>query len=139
LKKVTYKFARIRNKLPFFAEVELAVESGFEKIEVRFDCSGSGWKAQGHLEEAPQVGYDDWKSGAKKGIEYAAKQASIPNCLVIVTAIRGLTTDTNPVIIAGASAFAFWEAIGFQPGNDLKETIEAKVFSNWANQSEFFE
>ena len=138
MKKAKYKFARIKNKLPFFAEVEIEVESS-EKFEVRLNCSGQGFTSQGYLEEVPKAGYDDWKTGAKRGIEFAARQAACSNCLVTVSAIRGLGTDTNPVIIAAASALAFWDAVDFQPDKNLKEKIEAKVFSSWQNQNEFFD
>ena len=137
MKKAKYKFARIKNKLPFFAEVEIEAESS-EKFEVRLNCSGVGFTSQGYLEEVPKAGYDDWKTGAKRGIEFAARQAAGSNCLVTVSAIRGLGTDTNPVIVAAASAFAFWDAVDFQPDKNLKGKIEAKVFSSWQNQNEFF-
>ena len=131
MKRTKYKFARVCKGISYFAEVELTTEPETNEFSVGFDCVGDGFHSQGYIEEAPKIGYDDWKAGAKTGVEYAAKAAGITKCLVKVTAIRGLTSDTNPIIIAGASAFAFWQAVGFDAGLDLKSQIESKILDSW--------
>jgi hypothetical protein len=124
-------FKRIKDGLPYVAKVALTVDLASGEFQVEFDCNGRGWTAQGHLEEVPAHGYDDWKAGAVAGVRFACVEAGIPNARVVVNLISGMITDTNPTIVAAAAALAVWKAFQFEPTSDTVELIEASVFRSW--------
>ena len=95
------------------------------------DCAGEGWIARGYIEGVPAEGYDDWKGGAVAGSKYALRQANRTDCSVTVTRITGLTTDTNPSIVAAAAAFAVWDAIGYKPSASQLEFIQEAALTSW--------
>ena len=125
------KFGRVKNGLPHFAHVSLAIERVSASPEIVFSCSGAGFKSQGYTEEVPAVGYDDWKDGARAGISFALLLAGVAGCRVDVRRIDGLSTDTNPTIVGYAAALAVWRALGFEPSSEIIEKLESIVFSSW--------
>lgn len=125
------KIRRIRSGLLHFAEVALRLESPSSAPGIEFHCSGEGWIRQGRIEDAPSTGYDDWKAGARIGVEFALSVMSSPPTRVLIDRISGLVTDTNPTIVGGAAALAVWEALAFSPPPDTLERLEAVVFASW--------
>lgn len=125
------RFGRYKSGLPYAAHVVLEVERPASTPGVDFSCSGQGFRSQGHIEEVPATGYDHWKDGAKVGISFALSAAGTTDCRVKVTKIEGLSTDTNPTIVAYAAALAVWKALGFEPPKELVEKLEALVFTSW--------
>jgi hypothetical protein len=125
------KFARIRDKLPHFAEVALDLAFSDPPPEVRFDCCGRGFYSQGYIEDVSANGYDDWKAGAREGVLFALRVTDHP-AKVTVTRISGLGTDTNPTIVAMAAALAVWRALNVQPPSWAMESLESVVFGSWA-------
>jgi hypothetical protein len=125
------RFARVRQGIPHFAEIALEVEPTSELGVTRCACAGRGFVAQGHLEEAPPEGYDDWKAGGRAGVDFALSVAALPPVRVTILRIAGLTTDTNPTIVGAAAAFALWQAVGFSPPAHVIERLEAAVFASW--------
>jgi hypothetical protein len=124
-------FARYKNGRPFAARVTLSIESPSSQPGILFRCSGEGWISQGYLEEVPAVGYDDWKAGAKAGIEYALAVAHPAAARVEVTRIVGMLTDTNPSVVGAAAALATWKALAFEPPSEVIQALEAVVFGSW--------
>lgn len=124
-------FTRYKNGLPFAARVTLSLESPSSQPGIVFRCSGKGWIGQGDLEEVPAVGYEDWKAGAKAGIEYALAVAHSEAVHVEVTKIVGMLTDTNPSVVGAAAALATWKALVFEPSGDVLQALESVVFGSW--------
>lgn len=128
------KFARYRDGLPHFAEVEVEVDMWDRRSVVETRCSGMGWSAQGHVEDVPARGggyYDAWEAGARVGAMFAMQAAEV-NGRVSVVRISGLLTDTNPSIVAMAAALAVWRALGVEkPPSWAVETLESRVFGSW--------
>jgi hypothetical protein len=122
---------RIRNGLLHFAEVELHLESPSVVPGIEFHCAGEGWIRQGQIEDVPSTGYDDWKAGARIGVEFALSVVAAPPTRVLIDRISGLTTDTNPTIVGGAAALAVWKALAFSPPPDVLERLETVVFASW--------
>jgi hypothetical protein len=125
------RFGRYKNGLPHVAHVVLEVEGSSAGPGIEFTCSGRGFTSQGYIEEVPAVGYDDWKDGARVGVSFALSAADKANCRVVVSKIEGLTTDTNPTIVAYAAAQAVWRSLDFVPAKDIIDRMEAIVFSSW--------
>jgi hypothetical protein len=125
------RFARVHQGLSYFAEVALEVELTGERGATRCACTGSGFVAQGHLEEVPRDGYDGWKAGGRAGVDFAVSAAALPPARVTIVRIAGLTTDTNPTVVAAAAAFALWQVVGFSPPAHVIERLEAAVFTSW--------
>lgn len=125
------RFARVHLGLPYFAEVALEVDLTGEPDVTRCTCTGGGFVAQGHLEEAPSEGYEDWKAGGRAGVDFAVSVAALPKSRVTIVRIAGLTTDTNPTIVGAAAAFALWQAVGFSPPAQVIAHLEAAVFASW--------
>jgi hypothetical protein len=120
-------YLRVKNGVPLGGRVAVVVDLDSPDRSVHFQCTGSGWIAQGHLEEVPAVGYDDWKAGARAGIEFALSVAAKQSACVHVTRIVGMTTDSNPSSLAAAAAFAVWKALGHNPSPTALEELEAVV------------
>jgi hypothetical protein len=131
------RFARVRQGIPYLAEVALEVEFTGELAVTRCACTGSGFAAQGHLEEVPPEGYDDWKAGARAGVDFAASIAALSPARVTILRIAGLTTDTNPTVVGTAAAFALWQAVGFSPPAHVMDRLEAAVFASWNLSSDY--
>ena len=112
-------------------EVALEVDLTSEPDVPRCACTGSGFVAQGHLEEAPSEGYEDWKAGGRAGVDFAVSVAALPTARVTIVRIAGLTTDTNPTVVGAAAAFALWQAVGFSPPAEVIGRLEATVFASW--------
>ena len=125
------KFGRVKDGLPHFAHVSLAIERTAGSQEIVFSCSGFGFTSQGYSEEVPAIGYDDWKNGARAGILFAVSLAGVACCRVDVRRMEGLSTDTNPTIVGYTAALAVWKALGFEPTSEMVEKLEAIVFSSW--------
>lgn len=132
MKCATAKFLRMRNRLPHFAIVSLAVDPEASELTIELACTGSGFTSQGYTEEVPSEGYDDWKAGAKAGVSFALDIAEKKKCRVQITKIEGLSTDTNPTIVGVAAAFATWQALDFNAPKEVVEKIEKQALSSWS-------
>jgi hypothetical protein len=134
------KFARIRDKLPHFAEVAVEVELSHPPSDVTFDCQGEGWLGQGYIDDVPASGggyYEGWKAGAREGAFFALRASEV-TARVRVTRISGLLTDTNPSIVAMAAALAVWRALSLQePPSWAVERLESVVFGSWQQGPDF--
>lgn len=123
------KVARIILGLPHFAEVEVSVvDGGPREISVRL--GGAGFKGQGSIEDASES-YATWIAGARLGVEYAltvAKSAAA----ICVSRISGMTTDTNPSIVAAAAAEATWSAVNASPPAWARAQLDRLVRSSWS-------
>ena len=126
------KFARYKRGASHLAYVILEIDSGVAATTIDFECFGEGFVGQGYVEEVPAVGYDDWKAGAKVGIEFALKTARLTTSRVVVKQISGLTADTNPTSVGAAASIATWNAIGYTPEPEVMERIEGIVFASWS-------
>lgn len=87
--------------------------------------------SQGMIESAYSPGYDDWIRGAVLGVEFALSQINNAAYAVTITEILGLTSDTNPTIVAAAAALGVWEAADFDPGSSLLEFVQHKALTSW--------
>src|SRR5262245_17709314 len=115
LQKGTALIRKVKGGFLYFADVDFSVESSSDTPRIEFACSGKGFTSQGTFEDAPAVGYDHWKNGARVGVTFALSIAGRPAAAVVVNRITGLTSDTNPTIVAVAAAQAVWSALGFVP------------------------
>ena len=85
-----------KNYRLFFTQKEQPgreVEREWNNLDITTDCHGSTSTSQGHIEEVPTTGYDDWKQGAINGVKFALELINKRNAKVIITHIEGLTTD----------------------------------------------
>jgi hypothetical protein len=102
----THKLAAQHDNYGYFAEVSVNVmlERGDAGLRVEFsEGTGSAWRA-----------------GASFGLAYAFEKSPMAEVrgkrvVVRVTSIRGHAVDTTEVLIAYASAKAFWQAVGVSP------------------------
>ncbi len=124
------KLARIHGGRPHFAEVALTLEVSTGATAIDFACTGRGFLGQGHVEEVPDLGYDDWKAGARAGVAHALSVAELPSARVTITRLAGLSTDTNPTVVGAAAAYALWSAAQFAPPADVVERLEAAVLAS---------
>ncbi len=98
---------------------------------VEVACNGGGWSGQGVIEEVSADGHDAWKAGAYAGVLFALRCAGLHEHGVRIIRIVGMTTDTNPTIVAAAAARAVWQAAGFTPPPELLARVEAQVLASW--------
>ena len=124
-------FHRQKRGIGYAANVTLAVDSSALTPYRRIDCHGEGFRSQGYIERATETGYEDWKWGALEGASYGLRVVGHPEYGVAVTEIEGLTTDTNPTVVAFASALAVWNALSFEPRPEEMERLEAQVYTSW--------
>ena len=79
--------------------------------------------------QAEPAGYDDWKQGAVLGAKFALAAVKASSSIVVVE-ITGLTTDTNPSIVAAPCAHAVWNALGVTPPEAALQHLNATVLSS---------
>lgn len=68
-----------------------------------------------------------WRGGALYGARYALEVANSLPCALRITEIVADEESTNPTIIAAACAHAVWEVIGFAPGLEATQRLDAAV------------
>ena len=125
------KFARWMGERGFFAEVAVEVESPSATPGIEVRLSESGWILEFYIEDIPVTGDTAWNEGARIGAEYALSVANTQSARVVITRISGMTTDTNPSVVAAASALAVWTALNFTPTNEVIACVETVVFNSW--------
>jgi hypothetical protein len=131
MREATARFARQTKSGGFFAEVSVEVEPAAQP-SVTIKTEGEGFRRQGTLESVPAEGYEDWRAGAVIGARFALRVAEVA-AVVLITRISGLSTDTNPSIVAAAAALAVWKALGVQPQPEAREQVEQVAFESWKN------
>lgn len=112
------KLLSTHDGLCHFAEVAVEIDVTGVGIVIEMGCSGPGFQGQGALEDVPSAGYDDWKNGARAGVLFALRAVRVPHARVTVARITGVSSDTNPTVVAACAARAVWNALGISPPSD---------------------
>ncbi len=139
-----YKLATVKNGKPFFGEVILEMEllPNSDKHDVVEKYNAKGFQSQGYLESIPQNGYDSWKKGVRIGVEYALRMIDDNRSFrVTILESNGLTTDTNPIVLAYVSSRAILKELKNKESKADLAKIEEIVFNSWnyeyGNQIDF--
>lgn len=132
MEEATAKFAKQLSAGGFFAEVTVQVDGGARECSVVVACDGEGFRSQGSMETVPAKGYDDWKSGAVLGVQFALNAARLTAAVRIIR-ISGMSADTNSSIVAAASALAVWKALHVQPPPEALVRIEEVALTSWGH------
>lgn len=139
-----YKLGTVKNGKPFFGEVILEIEllPHSDKHDVVEKYNAKGFQGQGYLESIPQNGYDSWKKGVRIGVEYALRMIDDNRSFrVTILESNGLTTDTNPIILAYVSSRAILKELKNKESKADLAKIEEIVFNSWnyeyGNQIDF--
>ena len=119
----TGRFAKQFQGKGYFAEVRVEIKSLVDPVKVEIETDGGGFLGQGYIESLSAKGYEDWKLGAFIGGRYALEIMNREDLVIKVKGIEGLTSDTNPTIIAAATAQAVWNALGFQPSSKTQQQV----------------
>jgi hypothetical protein len=115
----------------FAARVSIAFERAPGTPRLELACTGPGvWRGQGSLDDVGPHDHLAWQAGARLGAAFALRIAGLAGAGVRIIKIVGMTTDTNPTIVAAAAARAVWAAAGFTPPAGLLARFEAQVFSS---------
>lgn len=125
------RFARQLNGRGCFGAVEVEIQPNSGPMSIAVQTHGEGFHSQGYIEDVPEQGYESWKQGAVLGVAFALWTMGYRSCAVRVTKIEGLTSDTNPTIIAAAAMDAVWKALAFTPDPTTKAQIEQSVVESW--------
>ena len=72
-------------------------------------------------------GFACLEQGALYGVRFALRVANTLPCTVRVTELRGEPECTNATVVAAASAYAVWGAVGFEPPPEVHQRIQAEV------------
>lgn len=70
-----------------------------------------------------------WKAAAIVGAAWAIEVAGV-RAVCRITTISGMLKDTNPTIVAIASARAVWATVGFTPSESLRQQVDQAVSSS---------
>ncbi len=129
-----HKLGLYKKGKSFFGEVVLEIEAitGTEEHQVFEKYQRVGFQNQGYLESVPQEGYKPWKEGIKKGIAYGLKMLTGERKFKIsILETNGLSTDTNPIILAFVASRAVLNKLDHQESKAELEQLEEIVFSSW--------
>lgn len=129
-----YKLRIVKNGKSFYGEVILEIESisGLKEHQIIENYQGKGFQSQGYVETIPKEGYDSWKQGIKNGIIYGLKLIIDDRKFnVTILEANGLTTDTNPIILAFVAARALLDKIENKESKTEVEKLEELVYSSW--------
>ena len=130
----TYRWAKVKNGIPNIAIVHLDSSENLSQQNVINEYySGKGFIGQGIIEDISSRGYDSWKIGAIKGLEYAFSKTE-KFWTVDLFSIKGMTTDTNPTIVGYTVIRAFFNQIHYNLTPEEIENLENFVSSSWRNQ-----
>jgi hypothetical protein len=124
------RFARQLNGRGCFGIVEVEIETNSPITSISVQTHGEGFTSQGSIESVPKRGYESWQQGAVLGVAFALWTAGHRDCRVVITEILGLTSDSNPTIIAAAAMTAVWDALAFTPEPALIARIERSVVAS---------
>ena len=126
---------KIKNGLPHLGKVSLTLkltEKGILEIEENYPEKKSYGFSQGQKESIPKEGYNDWKKGIRKGIEYAySKLTENSGLKITIESAVGLSTDTNPTIIGFSASRAILEKLPNCESKTEPEKLEKIVYSSW--------
>ncbi len=127
-----YKWTKVKGGVCFIGIVDLDIQQNkSNKNEIVENYTGKGFTGQGNIESVPANGYNSWKIGAKKGLEYAF--SLVDNYwTVVINKIDGLSTDTNPTIVAYTVLRAFLDRVDFKLNVKEIEFLEKFVFDSWS-------
>jgi hypothetical protein len=67
------------------------------------------------------------EQGALYGVRFALRVANTLPCTVRITELRGEPECTNATVVAAASAYAVWAAVGFEPPPEVHGRVQAEV------------
>jgi hypothetical protein len=135
MKNATYKWIKVKNGVPFGAAIELKITRSLNNTNTIVEAyKGRGFQGQGIIIQVPNTGFDDWKLGAKIGLEYAFSMVN-GSWEVEVLAIEGLITDTNPTVIGYVAIRAFFDGAGQELDSDKIEQLEVFVFKSWDSRN----
>lgn len=70
-----------------------------------------------------------WKAAAVIGAAWAIEVAGV-RVVCRITTISGMPIDTNPTVVAIASARAVWATVGFTPSESLRQQVDQAVSSS---------
>lgn len=132
--KSKYRLGVMKNGKPFCGEVILEIESSLDIVEHQIieQYQGEGFLSQGGIEKIPEEGYDSWKQGVKRGIIYGIKKIIDARKLkVTILECSGLTTDTNPIILAFVASRAILKELENKELESELNRLEELVFSSW--------
>ena len=120
-----------RGGIGFAARVTITLEPAPAGPIVDLACTGDGWSGQGSIEDVGPRGHDAWKAGARAGVAFALRIAGGRETRVCITRILGMTSDTNPTLVAAAAARAVWIAFEFTPPPALLAALDRRVLASW--------
>ncbi|MGC3968484.1 MAG: hypothetical protein QM775_14235 [Pirellulales bacterium] len=102
----------------YFARVHVACLIGGEQFRsVSLDPSA----------DEPWYRSEGWTHAAMAGAALGLKLADAKAACTI-TQITGMHVDSNPTLMAIAAIRAVWEALGFEPAEELAAFLEAAIF-----------
>jgi hypothetical protein len=134
--KKSYRWAKAKNGISNFAVITLVInESNTDENFVNEYYSGDGFTSQGSIEEVPAKGYDSWKIGAIRGLEYAFSKTK-KYFVVNIISIEGISTDTNPTVIGYTIIRAFFDQINLESDNEEINKLEDFVVKSWMSTCE---
>lgn len=111
----------------YVAIVDVAIDSASPAGAIDVACHGDGFRSQGHIEEASTSGYEDWKAAAVIGARYASDILGLTACMLRVTRIEGLGTDTTPASVAAATVLAIFDALRLEASPQLRHRLDEVV------------
>ena len=131
-----FKWQKLRNGKLYTARVNIDVRPGFlTRNEIIENLTGEGFRSQGVAECVPLNGYDSWKAGAKRGLDYGFTLVD-KNWRVVLNSIEGFSTDTNPTVVGYVTLLAFLDQIQFRLDNEQSARLENFVFESWNKPEE---
>ena len=100
-------------------------------VELDWDTMNSGvlmCAAAGY--GAPGLDAREWscgEQGAVYGVRFGLRLTNSLPCAVRITEVEGEKSHTNPTVVAAAAAYAVWEALGYEPPQEIHDRISGEV------------
>ena len=124
-KPISYRWGKVKNSLPYVANISLLVTKKDDLVENEIIFLPSS-----NLQNT----YSDWCQGIENGLHYALSKVQ-SNYSIQISSFLGTDTDTNATIAGYTAMRCFWESIGFVC--DATEIIELEnfVFRSWGDNN----
>lgn len=133
-----YRWAKVKNGISNIAIVTLIVSKNDKNENIVNEYyDGNGFTSQGYIEEVPKEGYNSWKIGAIKGLEYAFSKTR-EYWIVDIISIKGISTQTNSTIVGYTIIKAFLDQINLELSKEEIDTFEEFISKSWVKPYQEF-
>jgi hypothetical protein len=128
-----YRWMKVKNGRLHLAVVNLNIRKNEIANEIIENYFGDGFS--NNAIDIGETGWEDWKKGLKKGLEFAFLN-SLDFWTIEINGLEGRPfMDTNPTIIGYTGILAFLKQTNILLDEEVLQSLEDFVFRSWEGRN----